>query len=123
MKIGLAMIMCSLYANICMDPYVMPSKYNSMYDCMLAGYEESELVASRVGRPGICATCFDRDPLSLSLTYIYIYSTSGKPNFENFLFSRLSEIILTTIQNMSCTPPKCPARHRKCTARHQNIIL
>ena len=50
MKIGLAMIMCSLYANICMDPYVMPSKYDSMYDCMLAGYEESVNKMKELGK-------------------------------------------------------------------------
>ena len=49
MKIGLAMIMCSLYANICMDPYVMPSKYDSMYDCMRAGYEESLKKLQEIG--------------------------------------------------------------------------
>ena len=58
MKIGLAMIMCSLYANICMDPHVLPNKYESMYDCMMGGYDESikkmkELGKEEVNKHGI----------------------------------------------------------------------
>ena len=36
------MIICSLVAGECMPPFKMPDQYNTMYDCLHAGYIESK---------------------------------------------------------------------------------
>ena len=41
MKFILTMIMCTSVYNMCLDPFPMPTKYSSHYECMIAGYEES----------------------------------------------------------------------------------
>ena len=41
MKIFLSLILCSYVGDACMEPYVWPESYNSTFDCMIAGYEES----------------------------------------------------------------------------------
>ena len=41
MKIVLAMIICSQVAGTCMPPYQWPTTFNSQYDCLMFGYEES----------------------------------------------------------------------------------
>jgi hypothetical protein len=41
MKFILSMIICTSVYNVCLDPFPMPEKYNSHYECMIAGYEES----------------------------------------------------------------------------------
>ena len=43
------MLMCSYVAGECMAPYPMPTKYNSMYNCMEAGYEESLKKLQEIG--------------------------------------------------------------------------
>ena len=49
MKFTLLMLMCSYVAGECMAPYPMPTKYNSMYNCMEAGYEESLKKLQEIG--------------------------------------------------------------------------
>ena len=49
MKFTLLMLMCSYVAGECMAPYPMPTKYNSMYSCMEAGYEESLKKLQEIG--------------------------------------------------------------------------
>ena len=41
MKFLLSLIICSQVANTCMPPYQWPDQFNSSYDCMMFGYEES----------------------------------------------------------------------------------
>ena len=41
MKFTLLMLICSLTAGECMPPHPMPEKYDSIYDCLNAGYAES----------------------------------------------------------------------------------
>jgi len=41
MKFVLSIIVCSAIYNACIDPYQMPDTYNSHYECMIGGYEES----------------------------------------------------------------------------------
>lgn len=41
MKILLTLIICSQVANSCMDPYQWTETFNSQYDCLIFGYEES----------------------------------------------------------------------------------
>ena len=50
MKILLTLIMCSYVHGSCLQPYEWPEQYNSMYDCMQAGYEESQNKMKEIGR-------------------------------------------------------------------------
>jgi len=49
MKFILTMIMCTSVYNMCLDPFPMPTVYNSHYECMVAGYEESIKKAKEIG--------------------------------------------------------------------------
>ena len=49
MKFILSMIMCTSVYNMCIDPIPLPKKYNSHYECMIAGYEESIKKAKEIG--------------------------------------------------------------------------
>ena len=53
MKFVLTMIMCTSVYNMCLEPFPMPTKYNSHYECMIAGYEESIKKAKEIGREEI----------------------------------------------------------------------
>ena len=44
------MIMCTSVYQTCMPPFPMPEIYNSHYECMIAGYEESLKKAKEIGR-------------------------------------------------------------------------
>ena len=44
------MLMCSLVAGECMPPHAMPDKYNSIYDCLNAGYAESLKKSEQIGK-------------------------------------------------------------------------
>ena len=50
MKILLTLVMCSYIQGSCLAPYEWPQRYDSMYDCMLAGYEESQKKMKEIGR-------------------------------------------------------------------------
>ena len=50
MKILLSLIICSQVANTCMPPYPWPHTFNTTYDCMLFGYEESLKKMKEIGR-------------------------------------------------------------------------
>ena len=50
MKYTLLMLICSLAAGECMPPHPMPDKYNSIYDCLNAGYAESLNKSQEIGR-------------------------------------------------------------------------
>jgi len=41
MKFILALIICSQTQQICMPPYQWPEQFNSQYDCLMFGYQES----------------------------------------------------------------------------------
>ena len=41
MKILLSLIICSQVHTTCMPPYSWPETFDSSYDCMMFGYEES----------------------------------------------------------------------------------
>ena len=49
MKFILSMIMCTSVYNMCIDPIPLPTKYNSHYECMMFGYEESMKKAKEIG--------------------------------------------------------------------------
>jgi len=50
MKIMLMLILCSGVAQECMPAYEWPTKFPDMYECMLAGYEESTNKMLEIGR-------------------------------------------------------------------------
>ena len=50
MKILLTLIICSYIQGSCLQPYEWPIQYYSMYDCMQAGYEESQNKMKEIGR-------------------------------------------------------------------------
>ena len=41
MKFLLSLIICSQVAGTCMPPNQSPEQFNSPYECMMVGYEES----------------------------------------------------------------------------------
>ena len=49
MKFILSMIMCSSVYNSCLPPHHLPELYNSHYECMIAGYNESLKKAKEIG--------------------------------------------------------------------------
>ena len=50
MKILLSLIICSQVAGTCMAPYPWPETFNTQYDCMMFGYEESIRKMEEIGR-------------------------------------------------------------------------
>ena len=50
MKFTLMLLLCSLTQNDCLPPYRWPEQFNSTYDCMIAGYEESIIKMEEIGR-------------------------------------------------------------------------
>ena len=53
MKYTLLMLKCSLMAGECMPPHPMPDKYDSIYDCLNAGYIESLNKSKEIGKEEI----------------------------------------------------------------------
>ena len=49
MKFLLTLILCSYTENTCMPDYKWPDTFNSPYDCMIFGYEESIRKAKEIG--------------------------------------------------------------------------
>ena len=49
MKFVLSMIICSSVFQNCLPPHSMPDLYNSHYECMIAGYNESIRKAKEIG--------------------------------------------------------------------------
>ena len=41
MKFIMTIVMCSYYQGVCLTPYTFPQTYDSMYDCLLDGYQKS----------------------------------------------------------------------------------
>jgi hypothetical protein len=49
MKFILALIICSQTQGICMPPYEWPEQFNSQYDCLMFGYQESMNKMKQIG--------------------------------------------------------------------------
>jgi hypothetical protein len=45
----LGLIICSSVYGTCLEPYHWPDKFNSHYECMIFGYEESMKKAKEIG--------------------------------------------------------------------------
>ena len=50
MKIILILYLCSYVAGECLPAYKWDKEYSDMYDCMLAGYEESINKIEEIGK-------------------------------------------------------------------------
>ena len=53
MKFLLSLIICSSVAGQCMPPYEWPETFNTQYDCLMFGYEESMNKLKEVGREDV----------------------------------------------------------------------
>ena len=53
MKFILSLIICSGVGNTCMPPYQWPEQFNTHYDCMVFGYEESLKKMQEMGKVDI----------------------------------------------------------------------
>jgi hypothetical protein len=50
MKFLLTLIICSQVAGTCLEPYPWPEGFDTQYDCMVFGYEESLNKIQEIGR-------------------------------------------------------------------------
>jgi hypothetical protein len=50
MKILLSLIICSQVQQTCLEPYPWPETFNTQYDCMIFGYEESLKKMEEIGK-------------------------------------------------------------------------
>ena len=53
MKILMSLIICSSIAGECMPPFEWPEAFNSKYDCLHFGYEESKRKLEEIGKEDI----------------------------------------------------------------------
>jgi hypothetical protein len=49
MKILLSIIICSQVAGTCLPPYPWPTTFDTQYDCLMFGYEQSILKMKEIG--------------------------------------------------------------------------
>ena len=52
-KIVLSLIICSQVAGTCLEPYEWPEGFNTQYDCLMFGYEESLKKMKEIGRTDV----------------------------------------------------------------------
>ncbi len=50
MKILLSLLICSQVAGTCLEPFDWPETFNTQYDCLMFGYEESGKKMKEIGR-------------------------------------------------------------------------
>ena len=50
MKILLSLVICSYVQGVCMPAHEWPEQFNTMYDCLTFGYEESNKKMKEIGR-------------------------------------------------------------------------
>ena len=50
MKFVLSLIICSQVAGTCMPPYPWPETFDTQYDCLMFGYEESLRKIQEIGK-------------------------------------------------------------------------
>ena len=53
MKIILILFMCSYSAGTCLPPHQFTEKFDDMYDCFNAGYEQSIKKIEEIGREDV----------------------------------------------------------------------
>ena len=53
MKFLLSLIICSSVAGQCMPPYEWPETFNTQYDCLMFGYQQSIVKMQDIGEEDI----------------------------------------------------------------------
>ena len=53
MKILLSLLICSQVAGTCLEPYPWPETFNTQYDCLHFGYNESIKKLEEIGRSDV----------------------------------------------------------------------
>jgi len=53
MKILLTLVLCSQIQQTCLQPYPWPERFDTQYDCLMFGYEESMKKMKEIGREEI----------------------------------------------------------------------
>jgi len=53
MKILLSLLICSQIAGTCLEPFEWPETFDSQYDCLMFGYEESSKKMLEIGRTDV----------------------------------------------------------------------
>ena len=49
MKIILSLIICSQVAGTCLEPFQWPKGFDTQYDCLMFGYEQSIVKMQQIG--------------------------------------------------------------------------
>ena len=49
MKILLSLVICSQVAGTCLPPYQWPTAFDTQYDCLMEGYEQSIIKMEELG--------------------------------------------------------------------------
>jgi len=70
MKILLSLLICSQVMGTCIEPYKWPDKFDTQYDCLMFGYEESAKKMREIGRAEV----------NQYNMYIKFYCTPEKPS-------------------------------------------
>jgi len=70
MKILLSLLICSQVMGTCIEPYKWPDRFNTQYDCLMFGYEESAKKMREIGRAEV----------NQYNMYIKFYCTPEKPS-------------------------------------------
>ena len=53
MKFILALVICSQVQQTCLPPYQWPETFDSQYDCLMFGYEESKVKMEKIGAENV----------------------------------------------------------------------
>jgi hypothetical protein len=70
MKILLSLLICSQVASTCIEPYQWPDRFDTQYDCLMFGYEESAKKMKEIGR----------EEVNKYNMYVKFYCTPEKPS-------------------------------------------
>ena len=49
MKILLSLVICSQIAGTCIEPYEWPTRFDTQYECLMFGYEQSTIKMKQIG--------------------------------------------------------------------------
>ena len=49
MKILLSLVICSQVAGTCLQPFEWPERFNTQYDCLMFGYQQSIVKMQEIG--------------------------------------------------------------------------
>jgi hypothetical protein len=70
MKFILLLTMCSYASGNCLPPYEWPTKFNSSYDCSIAGYEEGIRKLREIGPEEV-----NKNKISITFSCVGLHET------------------------------------------------